>query len=85
MQTEIAQIDLSVNGKKLSAQEGVTVAAALMSHGIVTFRKSASGEGRGPVCGMGICFECTVTINGRPHQRACQIIVQRGMNVTTNG
>ncbi|HUO09699.1 MAG TPA: (2Fe-2S)-binding protein [Phycisphaerae bacterium] len=85
MHTEKSQIDFTVNGKKLSAADGVTVAAALMSNGILQFRKSATGESRGPVCGMGICFECTVTINGRPHQRACQVLVARGMEVATNG
>jgi sarcosine oxidase subunit alpha len=34
---------------------------------------------------MGICFECRVTINGEPHQKACQIVVAPGMKVATDG
>jgi sarcosine oxidase subunit alpha len=45
---------------------------------------SVSGEPRGPLCGMGICFECRVTIDGRAHQRACQIPCRSGMQVWTD-
>jgi len=42
-----------------------------------------SGEPRGPLCGMGICFECRLTIDGVPHARSCQIVCRDGMVVTT--
>ncbi|HEY4962870.1 MAG TPA: 2Fe-2S iron-sulfur cluster-binding protein [Terriglobales bacterium] len=48
-------------------------------------RRSVSGEPRGALCGMGICFECRVSINGRPHCRSCQILCEPGMEVNTDG
>lgn len=47
------------------------------------FRRSVTGEARAPLCGMGICFECRVTINGQPHSRSCQIPCQPNLNVVT--
>jgi NADH dehydrogenase/NADH:ubiquinone oxidoreductase subunit G len=38
-------------------------------------------EGRGGLCGMGVCYECLVTINGSPGQRACMVEVQEGMEI----
>jgi sarcosine oxidase subunit alpha len=59
------------------------VAAAILKADIPAFRRSATGEWRGPVCGMGICFECSVTINGQPHRRSCQVYCESGMVVQT--
>lgn len=65
--------------------EGTTVAAAILATNESAFRRSVSGEPRGPLCGMGICFECRVTINGIAHQRSCNILVREGLEVTTDG
>ena len=75
-------IALTVNGAAVSVVPGTTVAAAVAMAGAAT-RTSMSGEPRGPLCGMGICFECRVTIDGAPHQRSCQILCQPGFDVTT--
>jgi sarcosine oxidase subunit alpha len=74
---------IRVNGRAVSAPDGVTVAAALLQAGQLTFRTSVSGEPRAPLCGMGICFECRVTIDGRPHIRSCQIPIREGMEIQT--
>ena len=74
-------ITLSVNGAFVTVPEGTTVAAAIMIAGATLFRRSVTGEPRGPLCGMGICFECRVTINGQTHQKSCQILCERGMHV----
>ncbi len=47
------------------------------------FRTSVSGQPRSPVCGMGICFECRVTIDDQPHQRACSRLCYPGMEIQT--
>ncbi|MFN0108038.1 MAG: FAD-dependent oxidoreductase [Blastocatellia bacterium] len=47
------------------------------------FRRSVTGEARAPLCGMGICFECRVTVNDQAHSRSCQIPVTEGQNVRT--
>jgi sarcosine oxidase subunit alpha len=77
-------VRIIVNGEPLEVAAGSTIAGALLSIGVNLFRKSVSGEPRGPLCGMGICFECRVTVNGQPHVRACQALCRNGMNVRTN-
>lgn len=48
------------------------------------FRRSVRGELRGPLCGMGICFECRATVNGHPHVRTCMTTCRDGMVVLTD-
>jgi sarcosine oxidase subunit alpha len=77
-------VTLSVNGSPVSVPAGATVAVAMAIAGQAC-RTSVSGEPRGPLCGMGICFECRVSINGTPHCRSCQILCEPGMEVRTDG
>ena len=77
------RIDVIVNGKPVSVLSGATVAAALLNEGVSRFRESVVGESRGPLCGMGICYECRVTINDVPQQRACLSVVEHGMRIET--
>jgi sarcosine oxidase subunit alpha len=76
-------VEITVNGRTIRAGIGVSVASALLNAGVAEFRTSPSGEPRTPVCGMGVCFECRVTIDGVAHQRACMIAIRPGMVVTT--
>jgi sarcosine oxidase subunit alpha len=75
-------VTLMVNGATTCVPRGTTVAAAVLMAGVHA-RTSITGELRGPLCGMGICFECRVTINGLPHQKSCQILCESGMDVQT--
>lgn len=75
-------ISLSVDGEELRVATGTTVAAAVLLVGSRA-RTSVTGEPRAPLCGMGICYECRVTINGVPHQKGCQILCEPGMDVRT--
>ncbi len=75
---------LSVNGVSVEMPAGSMVSAAILKTGIYAFRRSATGEPRGPLCGMGICFECRVVINGEPHCRSCQTVCKDGMDVRTD-
>ena len=77
-------IKLSINNQLVSVEEGTTVAAAVLASGIVHFRRSVSGSPRGPLCGMGICFECRVTIDGVELERSCNIPARDGMEVATD-
>lgn len=60
------------------------VSAAVALAGCTRFRRSVSGEPRGPLCGMGICFECRVTVNGQEHVKSCQAPCEAGMEVHTD-
>ena len=77
-------ISIRVDGREVTVAEGMTVAAALLGAGISGFRRSVSGGVRGPLCGMGICFECRLTIDGVAHSRSCQILCREGMEVRTD-
>ena len=79
----VASIDVVVNGQRVRVADGITVAAALLNSGEPSFRSSVGGESRGPVCGMGICYECRVTIDGIAHQRACLRVVANEMRIDT--
>ncbi len=66
------------------ARAGDTVAAALLAAGRRVCRWTGRRqEPRGLLCGMGVCFECQVQIDGRPGVRACQTPVAEGMRVET--
>jgi len=72
-----------LNGVPCEVPRNASVAAALLGAGETTFRRSVSGEPRAPLCGMGICFECRVTIDGEAHARSCQLTVREGMEIRT--
>jgi predicted molibdopterin-dependent oxidoreductase YjgC len=73
-----------VDEKPIFTFPGETLSAALYAAGIHAWRRSRQGEPRGLLCGMGICYECLVTVNGKPGQRACQVEVRPGMIVNTD-
>ena len=75
-------ITFRFDDRAIPALEGETIAAALSAAGIVAFRHTASGAPRGLHCGMGACFDCVVTVDGRIGQRACMTKAADGMAVT---
>jgi predicted molibdopterin-dependent oxidoreductase YjgC len=75
---------LSFDGRRVRVQPGQTVAAALWAAGIRSWRTTReTGAPRGMFCGIGVCFDCLVTIDGSPNQRACLVPAQPDMVVTT--
>lgn len=76
-----ARCEITVDGEPHLVEPGVSVAAALMNAGL-PLRHSAHGQPRSALCGMGICHECRVVIDGRAHQRACLAVVAPGMVVS---
>ncbi|CAN5872282.1 hypothetical protein BH11PSE3_BH11PSE3_08840 [soil metagenome] len=72
------------DGREVEALEGETIAAALAASGVVALRQARSGAPRGPFCGMGVCFDCLVTVDGRPSQRACLTRVAAGMDIRSS-
>lgn len=77
-------VTVRVNGQRVRVEPGTMVSTAVALAGAGVFRRSVTGEPRAPLCGMGICFECRVTIDGRPHCRSCQIPCTEGMEVRTD-
>lgn len=75
-------ITIIINQHPFTIAPGISVAAALALCGDGLTRLSVSGAARAPLCGMGVCQECRVTINGRPHQLTCQTLCEDGMQIT---
>lgn len=69
------------NGKRLTARRGESVAACLTAAGVQGFRTTALGAERGMFCGMGVCQECLVEIDGKPNQRACMTKIDGPMTI----
>lgn len=74
---------LQVNGVVVDVPEGANVAAAI-ARVATLFRRSFSGEPRAPLCGMGVCFECRVTIDGGTQMLSCVTPARDGMIVCTD-
>jgi D-hydroxyproline dehydrogenase subunit gamma len=75
-------VEVTMNGRSLALEAGCTVAAAIAIDGL-SCRTSVRGEPRGPLCAMGICYECRATVNGTPHTRTCQLLCEDGMDIRT--
>ncbi|HEY6640943.1 FAD-dependent oxidoreductase [Povalibacter sp.] len=78
-----AEIAFDMDGVPVTAIEGETVAAALLAAGKVQFRRDRAGVARGPLCGMGVCFDCEVDIDG-VRQRACLTKARAGMKIRSS-
>lgn len=76
-------ITITVDGEPLQAYAGETIAGALLATGRKAWRRTLHGLPRGLFCGIGLCFDCLVTVNGTPNVRACLTPVAPGMVVDT--
>ena len=76
---------IEVDGETVPAFAGETVATVLLALGRRTFRHSEHGAPRGLYCGMGVCFDCLVTVDGVDNVRACLTPVEEGMVIATAG
>lgn len=75
---------VTFDDREIDVLPGQTVAAALWAAGITSWRTTrGSGEPRGVFCGIGVCFDCLVTINGRPNRRACLVRAEAGDVIRT--
>ncbi|MEV6805104.1 (2Fe-2S)-binding protein [Streptomyces sp. NPDC051132] len=75
---------VTFDGRPLRARAGQTVAAVLWAAGVTAWRETrGSGRPRGVFCGIGVCFDCLVTVNGSPNQRACLVPVAPGDAIRT--
>ena len=77
-----ATLTITIDGEALTVPEGISVAAALALTGDPTTRQAVNGELRAPFCGMGVCQECRVTVDGL-RVLACQTLCTDGMVVDT--
>jgi predicted molibdopterin-dependent oxidoreductase YjgC len=70
---------ITVDGDEVSVRPGQTIAAALIASGRVAWRRTRFDDRpRGLFCGIGVCFDCVVTVNGCGSVRACLAVAQPG-------
>ena len=80
----VALVAISIDGERVEARLGDTVAVALLAADRIATRVSpVSGTPRGHYCLMGVCFECLVTIDGVGNRQSCLIEVREGMRIET--
>ncbi len=78
------KIEIIVDGEKVEAYEGETIAAALMASEIKAFRYTSKfNEPRGIFCAIGRCTDCVMEVNGRPNVRTCVTLVEENMVINT--
>jgi NADPH-dependent 2,4-dienoyl-CoA reductase/sulfur reductase-like enzyme len=76
-----ATITIDFEGVPLEARPGESLAAALTAHGVNVFRTTRCAAERGLFCGMGVCQDCLVEVDGKPNQRACMTKIDRPLTV----
>ncbi len=79
-------LTLTLDGAPITATPGQSVGAALTDAGVRSWRTTRlGGRPRGLFCGIGICFDCLLTVDGRPNQRACLVPASDGMVLESGG
>jgi len=76
------EVTVSFDGRPIMTPAGQSVGSALVTNGITAWRDTRKhGRPRGLFCGIGVCFDCLVTVDGAPNQRACLVEVREGMEI----
>lgn len=76
------EVTFTFNGETFKGVEGQSIAAALMAAGVRELRKTRfDEEPRLIFCGIGICFDCVVVVNGVANQRACLVEITDGAKI----
>ena len=77
-------VHITVDGRPLTGVSGQSIAGVMMAAGIRSWRSTARTDApRGIFCGIGVCFDCLVTVDGRPNERACLVPAVDGLRVST--
>lgn len=72
------------DGRAIAFRPGQTVGAALVAAGTISWRVTrVTGRPRGLFCGIGVCFDCLVTVDDVANQRACLVLARENMQVQT--
>ena len=78
-------VNVTIDGEALAVPAFTTVAAAIAiaMRGVGGTRRSVTGEPRAALCGMGVCHECRVSVDGRAHVLGCQTLCRDGLSIET--
>jgi hypothetical protein len=76
------RLTVQFQGEALSGVQGQTLAGVILGSGRLDWRRtSREGRPRGLFCGIGVCFDCLVVVNGQRDVRACQRRARNGDTV----
>ncbi|MGF0114860.1 (2Fe-2S)-binding protein [Promicromonospora sp. Marseille-Q5078] len=65
-------LTITLDGEPFAGTEGQTIAGMLLAARRRSWRTTSAGSApRGVFCGIGVCFDCLVTVNGARDVRAC--------------
>ena len=77
-----SNLEFTFNDQVITAIAGQSIGAALLAANQRALRKTRFNEkDRGLFCGIGVCFDCLVIVDGVSNQRACLIEAKPGMKV----
>ena len=82
---DAAIVRVCIDGEMVDARGSMTVVAAMVSAGKMYSGRSVNGARRFALCGMGVCQECRINLDGREHSLACQVYCRSGMVISTDG
>ena len=81
---EQKRVKITVDGQSLEAVPGEPILATLLAYGIQKCRTTEKQhEPRWFYCGIGLCTDCVMTVNGVPNARTCVTEIEDGMIVET--
>lgn len=79
-------VTVSFDGRTIRTSAGQSIGSALVTNGITAWRNTRKhARPRGLFCGIGVCFDCLVGVDGVANQRACLVEVRDGMEITGSG
>lgn len=78
----MSEVTIFVDGEPVPAETGRPLGALMHRLG-PAMRRTETGAPRGLFCGMGVCFDCLVTVDGVADRRACMTPIRDGMRVET--
>jgi len=80
--TATPEVTITIDGAPYQVPSTLSVAAAVLMHqGAAGYRRHAAGGHRAPLCMMGVCHDCLITIDDAPNRQGCLVTVEQGMRV----
>lgn len=81
---ETTPVTVTVDGHEVTGVAGQSIAGVIMAGDQLELRRTAVGDRpRGVFCGIGVCFDCIVEVNGVQDVRACQRKAHDGDVIST--
>lgn len=82
--SEPSEVTITVDGDQLTGVAGQSIAGVILANERMSLRRtSVQDKPRGVFCGIGVCFDCLVVVDGIEDVRACQRRARDGNIVTS--